>query len=76
MDHPAPLAGGPRQSVRQSLQRHRAMLGELLDSGDLTTLDRLLDSADPACVDRRTDLFLVTAKTVHFGRRTEHAPSH
>lgn len=76
VDHPAPLAGGPRQSVRQSLQRHRAMLGELLDAEDLATLDRLLDPADPAGVDRRTDLFLLAAKTVHSGRRPEHSPSH
>ncbi|MGP3984511.1 class I SAM-dependent methyltransferase [Streptomyces sp. KR80] len=72
VDHPAPLAEGPRQSVRRSLERQREMLGELLDAEDLATLDRLLDPADPAGVDRRADLFLLTAKTVHFGRRPEH----
>lgn len=71
VDHPAPLAEGPRQWVRRSLERHRAMLGELMDAEDVTTLDRLLDPADPAGVDRRADLFLLTAKTVHFGRRPE-----
>jgi SAM-dependent methyltransferase len=72
VDHPAPLADGPRKSVRRSLERHRAMLDELLDADDLSTLDRLLDPTDPAGVDRRADLFLLTAKTVHYGRRPEH----
>ncbi|MEU5051401.1 methyltransferase [Streptomyces sp. NPDC021096] len=71
VDHPAPLADGPRQSVRQALERHRKTLTEDLDAEDLATLDRLLDPADPAGVDRRADLFLLTAKTVHFGRRTD-----
>ncbi|MEU7133132.1 methyltransferase [Streptomyces sp. NPDC046261] len=69
VDHPAPLADGPRRSVRQALERHRTVLDGLLDAEDLATLDRLLDPADPAGVDRRADLFLLTAKTVHFGRR-------
>ncbi|MGH3623062.1 MAG: class I SAM-dependent methyltransferase [Sciscionella sp.] len=72
VDHPAPLTDGPRQSVRRLLERHRAMLSELLDAEDVATLDRLLDPTDPATIDRRTDLFLLTAKTVHFGRRPEH----
>ncbi|MGP4018019.1 class I SAM-dependent methyltransferase [Saccharopolyspora sp. 5N708] len=71
VDHPAPLAEGPRRSVRQTLERQRAMLGELLDAEDVATLDRLLDPADPAGVDRRADLFLLAAKTVHFGSRPE-----
>lgn len=72
VDHPAPLAEGPRQSARLSLRRHREMLGEFLDSEDVAALDRLLDPTDPAGVDQRADLFLLTAKTVHFGRRPEH----
>ncbi|MEV7004923.1 methyltransferase domain-containing protein [Streptosporangium sp. NPDC051022] len=71
VDHPAPLAEGPRRSVRRMLERLRAMLGELLDAEDVATLDRLLDPDDPAGVDRREDLFLLTAKTVHYGRRPE-----
>ncbi|MFF5127644.1 class I SAM-dependent methyltransferase [Streptomyces syringium] len=69
VDHPAPLADGPRKSVRSMLERQRKMLDELLDAEDLATLDRLLDPADPAGIDKREDLFLLTAKTVHFGRR-------
>ncbi|MDR7302924.1 class I SAM-dependent methyltransferase [Haloactinomyces albus] len=72
VDHPAPLAEGPRQFVRRSLERHREMLGDRLDAEDAVTLERLLDPADPAGVDQRADVFLLTAKTVHFGRRPEH----
>ncbi|MFI0212798.1 class I SAM-dependent methyltransferase [Streptomyces lydicus] len=71
IDHPAPQAPGPespvRLSARQSLERYRSGLADQLDDEDLRTLDRLLDPADPAGVDRRPDLFLLTAKTVHFG---------
>ncbi|MFI9310859.1 class I SAM-dependent methyltransferase [Streptomyces triculaminicus] len=72
VDHPAPLAEGPRRSVRRTLERRRTVVGELLDAEDLATLDRLLDPAAPEGVDRRADLFLLTAKTVHFGRRPGH----
>ncbi|MGH3863164.1 class I SAM-dependent methyltransferase [Actinokineospora sp.] len=71
VDHPAPLAEGPRASVARYL-RHRhttpdGLLDGLLDADDLATLDRLLDPTDPAGVANRQDLFLLTAKTVHFG---------
>ncbi|MFB7668474.1 class I SAM-dependent methyltransferase [Kitasatospora sp. NPDC056138] len=69
VDLPAPLPEGPRQAVRRTLERQRASLAEHLDADDAATLDRLLDPADPAGVDRRTDLFLLAARTVHFGRR-------
>ncbi|MDT3395193.1 methyltransferase domain-containing protein [Streptomyces sp. B1866] len=69
VDHPAPLADGPRGAVRTTVERLRDKLADLLDADDLATLDRLLDPADPAGIDRRPDLFLLTAKTVHFGRR-------
>ncbi len=71
VEHPAPLAEGPRKSVRRSLERYSAMLSERLDAEDAATLNRLLDPADPAGIDRRADLFLLTAKTVHFGSRPE-----
>ena len=71
VDHPTPLAEVPRRLVRQLLERRREALGESLDAEDLATLDRLLDPDDPSGVDRRADLFLLTAKTVHFGRRPE-----
>lgn len=69
VEHPAPLSDAPRQVVRRSLERYRGMLDERLDGADLATLDRLLDPSDPASVDQRGDLFLLTAKTVHYGSR-------
>ncbi|WP_373313174.1 class I SAM-dependent methyltransferase [Streptomyces morookaense] len=71
VDRPAPLDDRARRSVRLWLERMRSMLGEFLDADDTATLDRLLDPTDPAGVDHRADLFLLTAKTVHFGRRPE-----
>ncbi|MEU5211858.1 methyltransferase domain-containing protein [Streptomyces sp. NPDC020742] len=67
VEHPAPLSDATRQFVRASVQRCRSVLAELLDAEDLSALDRLLDPSDPAGVDRRPDLFLLTAKTVHYG---------
>lgn len=69
VDHPAPLPDGPRAFIRLTVERQRAGLAEFLDADDLATLDRLLDPTDPASVDLRPDLFLLTAKTVHFARR-------
>ncbi|MFF7725206.1 class I SAM-dependent methyltransferase [Streptomyces sp. NPDC008001] len=69
VDRPAPLDEGTRRFVRRMLERQRSIAEAVLDAGDVTTLDRLLDPADPAGVDRRPDLFLLVAKTVHFGRR-------
>lgn len=71
VDHPAPLADGPRLWVRRSLEGHRHAGGESLDPDDLATLDRLLDPDDPASVDQRPDVFVLTAKTVHYGRRPQ-----
>ncbi|WP_327066270.1 class I SAM-dependent methyltransferase [Kitasatospora sp. NBC_01302] len=70
VEHPAPLAEGPRQWLRGNLERSRQTLGDQLDAEDLATLDRLLDPADPAGIDQRADAYLLLAKTVHFGRRT------
>lgn len=73
VDHPAPLPEAPRRWVRQWLERHRRMAGEpgdFLAADDLATLDRLLDPADPAGVDQRSDLYVLSAQTVHFGRRS------
>ncbi|QUH04717.1 class I SAM-dependent methyltransferase [Saccharopolyspora erythraea] len=69
VDHPAPLADAPRRLVRRLLERQRHALAEVLDPDDLKALDRLLDPADPEGVDKRADLFLLTAKTVHYARR-------
>lgn len=65
VDHPAPLADGPRRYVRLLLQRSREMLAEAVDAEDRTTIDRLLDPDDPVGIDRRRDVYFLAAKTVH-----------
>ncbi|ASU81794.1 SAM-dependent methyltransferase [Nocardiopsis gilva YIM 90087] len=72
VDRPAPLDDGARRFVRGVLERYREAVGELLEADDLATLDRLLDPADAAGIDRREDVFLLAAKTVHYGRRPAH----
>ncbi|AEW99185.1 class I SAM-dependent methyltransferase [Streptantibioticus cattleyicolor] len=69
VDHPAPLDERYRRSLRGMLERQRAMLADELCADDVATLDRLLDPADPAGIDRRPDVYLLLAKTVHFARR-------
>jgi hypothetical protein len=65
VDHPAPLAEGPRRLVRILFERSREGLAGSLDAEDLATLDRLLDPDDPAGIDNRPDVFFLAAKTVH-----------
>jgi SAM-dependent methyltransferase len=72
VDHPAPLADGPRRHVRRLLERSREMLADSLDADDRTTVDRLLDPDDPAGIDHRPDAFFLAAKTVHSGSRSAH----
>ncbi|GAB2691473.1 methyltransferase domain-containing protein [Nocardia thraciensis] len=69
VDRPAPLGDGPRRSVRQWLERSRHMHEEALDPDDLATLNRLLDPADPEFIGNRADVFLLTARTVHYAHR-------
>lgn len=71
VEHPAPLDERLRPSVRRSLEHSRHALGDWLDADDLATVQRLLDPESPDCVDRRPDLFVLAAKTVHFGSRPE-----
>ncbi|WP_024803328.1 class I SAM-dependent methyltransferase [Nocardia sp. BMG51109] len=69
VDRPAPLEEGPRRSVRQWFERLRGMQADHLDPDDRAALDRLLNPDDPQSIDRRPDLFLLTARTVHYAHR-------
>jgi SAM-dependent methyltransferase len=64
-DVPAPLDDDARAYVVGVLGRVRDAIGEGLDADDLATLDRLLDPDDAAGAHRRTDLFVLSAHTVH-----------
>ncbi|WP_031470375.1 class I SAM-dependent methyltransferase [Sciscionella sediminilitoris] len=69
IDHPAPLSEELRKVVRSGFERERNGFAEDLGAEDRATLDRLLDPDEELGIDRRPDLFLLTAKTVHFARR-------
>jgi SAM-dependent methyltransferase len=65
---PAPAPEAVRARVRDRLTMVLDHLGRSLDPHDRSVLERLLDPADPLGVDRRPDLFWLSAQTVHTGR--------
>ncbi|MFI1223333.1 MULTISPECIES: class I SAM-dependent methyltransferase [unclassified Streptomyces] len=69
LDLPAPLSGPARDHVVASITREREVLGELLTAEDSAVLARLLDPEDPEGLHHRADVHLLTARTVHLGRR-------
>ncbi|MFF1646630.1 class I SAM-dependent methyltransferase [Streptomyces sp. NPDC058240] len=69
LDLPAPLSDRARDHVVTEFARRRQMFEEELTAEDIVVLDRLLDPDDPAGLRRRPDVFLLSARTVHLGRR-------
>lgn len=67
----APLAEPDRQQLADRFTQwvDRLRPTGLIDPADLATWDRLLDSADRAWLGQRTDLFRLTARSVHVGTR-------
>ncbi|MFI6034395.1 class I SAM-dependent methyltransferase [Streptomyces sp. NPDC051315] len=65
LDLPAPVSDRARAYVTASLSRLRDVFGDALDADDRAVLDRLLDPQDPAGVQRRPDVFVLAAHTVH-----------
>lgn len=70
LDLPAPLPDRARDHVVADLTRRREMFEDDLSAEDIAVLDRLLDPEDPAGLRRRPDVFLLSARTVHLGRRS------
>ncbi|MEU4266434.1 class I SAM-dependent methyltransferase [Streptomyces sp. NPDC026092] len=68
-DVPAPLPALHREQIVADFTRLREPLSERLDAEDRASLDRLLDPEDPLSVHRRTDLFMLSASTVHTARK-------
>ncbi|WP_329620331.1 class I SAM-dependent methyltransferase [Streptomyces sp. NBC_01255] len=68
-DVPAPVSPVVRELAVSHYQRLREGFGDRIDPDDLTTLDRLLDPADERSLHHRTDLFHLTARTVHTARK-------
>ncbi|SFX69514.1 class I SAM-dependent methyltransferase [Streptomyces atratus] len=69
LDLPAPLSDRARDHVVTEFARRRQMFEEELTAEDIAALDRLLDPDDPAGLLRRPDVYLLSARTVHLGRR-------
>lgn len=69
LDLPAPLSRPARDHVVASIAREREVFGELLAAEDAAVLERLLDPRDPEGLHHRPDVHLLTARTVHLGRR-------
>ncbi|MFJ9710954.1 class I SAM-dependent methyltransferase [Streptomyces sp. NPDC101234] len=65
IDLPAPASEPARTYAVEIFSRLRDTVGEGLDAEDRAILDRLLDPADPASLHRRSDLFVLGARTVH-----------
>ncbi|MEU0399530.1 methyltransferase domain-containing protein [Streptomyces sp. NPDC006197] len=69
VDVPAPVSPAVRELVLAHYERLRDGLAARLDADDKETLDRLLDPADALSLHHRTDLFHLTAHTVHTARK-------
>ncbi|MFE5036664.1 class I SAM-dependent methyltransferase [Streptomyces sp. NPDC056683] len=65
IDLPAPASDRARAYAVEIFARFRDTLTDDLHAEDRATLDRLLDPADPASLHRRSDLFVLGARTVH-----------
>ncbi|MFF8837146.1 methyltransferase domain-containing protein [Streptomyces sp. NPDC015130] len=68
-DVPAPVSPVVRELAVSHHQRLREGLGDRIDADDRKTLDVLLDPADERSLHHRTDLFHLTARTVHTARK-------
>ncbi|MFE5513580.1 class I SAM-dependent methyltransferase [Streptomyces sp. NPDC056529] len=68
-DLPAPVSPVVRELAVAHYERLREGFGARLDPDDKATLDRLLDPADALSLHQRTDLFHLTARTVHTARK-------
>jgi SAM-dependent methyltransferase len=65
---PPPAPDRVRERIRGHLGTVRRNFADRLDDDDRATLDRLLDPADRGGIDRRDDLFWLTARTLHIAR--------
>ncbi|MEW2044764.1 methyltransferase [Streptomyces sp. NPDC005476] len=65
LDLPAPASDRARAYITASLARLRDIYGDTLDPDDRAVVDRLLDPKDEAGVQRRADVFVLAAHTVH-----------
>jgi hypothetical protein len=69
LDLPAPVAPAVRELLAHRLGRTASLAGQHLAAADAASIEHLLDPDNPLGVWRRPDLFLLSAVTVHTGRR-------
>ncbi|MFG2722206.1 class I SAM-dependent methyltransferase [Streptomyces sp. NPDC048416] len=69
LDLPAPLEEPARRFLHAHLTRLRETMSETIDAEDRKTLDLLLDPVAPEGILRRPDAYLLSATTVHTGKR-------
>ncbi|ATE52648.1 methyltransferase [Actinosynnema pretiosum] len=69
VDHPAPTTPQVRDWALAHVRRLAESCGERLHPADRAVLRDLLDSGHPAYLGARDDLFLLSANTVHTGRK-------
>ncbi|WP_367131951.1 trans-aconitate 2-methyltransferase [Saccharothrix sp. HUAS TT1] len=69
VDHPAPPGQAVRDWAVDQLKWHEQVAGDLLHPADRRTVRKLLDPQDPSFLGLRDDVFLLTANTVHLGRK-------
>ena len=68
LDLPSPLDGAGVELVRRRFERSRETLAGWIDLDDLAVLGQLLDPGGPHALERRQDVFVLTATTVHLAR--------
>lgn len=69
IDLPAPASDEVRRSVVDWLAWNAGVAADRLGQDDQAALVRLLDPEDPAFVGARDDVFILTASTIHLGRK-------
>jgi SAM-dependent methyltransferase len=68
LDLPAPVGEAARAYAVATFRRRRESFEDLLDAGDLATLDQLLDPDDKSSLHHRPDVFVLAAHPVHTGQ--------
>ena len=68
VDHPAPLDATAREVVLARWAGTLPRVGDRISAEDRAMVERLLDPDDEQGLNRRPDLFLLTATTVYAGR--------
>ncbi|WP_433268903.1 class I SAM-dependent methyltransferase [Actinosynnema sp. CS-041913] len=69
VDHPAPAKQAVRDWAVEQLRWLAEVGGDRLHAADRRTVTRLLDAEDSEYIGLRDDVFLLTAGTVHLGRK-------